>query len=431
MPIVLTERRHSPGASSFLGGTACNDRRGLGVRRFAAVLVTLTGLAGRHARERRGRPGRRPDRARPGLGDHLRLASPTTTCTSATARRCGSPGDTSITASRRLPRRRRQPAHVLRASGERHRLLGRPRALDPIERPGEHRHAASISRPSPAGSGSPAASYLGGTSVTVSGGIDTSGSMTGGSGAVVDRVIRAGRARRAVLPGGRQRAGRARLDPRQQRHAHRGPHDRRQRREHHQRRRRSTWPQRPAPVRIGGNVNANGRDATGGTGANVTLRGSDVRVGRIDASAGSGWSRRRRARRRRRHRREHLGHGHRLHRRARRRRARRATVRRAAATSRIASPRPDPRRHHLRGQRRRQLLATDGRRVDLDQRRRRRGRRAVHERRQPDGAASGTGPPGAASRSHRPARSRSTRSRPSAATAAVTACRAAPAARSR
>jgi hypothetical protein len=40
-------------------------------------------------------------------------------------------------------------------------------------------------------------------------------------------------------------------------------------------------------LRIAGNVNASGRDSSGGTGANVSLRGGDVRVGRVDASAGS------------------------------------------------------------------------------------------------------------------------------------------------
>jgi hypothetical protein len=41
------------------------------------------------------------------------------------------------------------------------------------------------------------------------------------------------------------------------------------------------------PLRINGNVNSSGRDASGGSGADVSLRGGDVRVGRIDASAGS------------------------------------------------------------------------------------------------------------------------------------------------
>lgn len=40
-------------------------------------------------------------------------------------------------------------------------------------------------------------------------------------------------------------------------------------------------------LRIGGNVDASGRDASGGSGADVSLRGGDVRVGRVDASAGS------------------------------------------------------------------------------------------------------------------------------------------------
>jgi hypothetical protein len=40
------------------------------------------------------------------------------------------------------------------------------------------------------------------------------------------------------------------------------------------------------PLRINGNVNSSGRDASGGSGADVSLRGGDVRVGRIDASAG-------------------------------------------------------------------------------------------------------------------------------------------------
>jgi hypothetical protein len=40
-------------------------------------------------------------------------------------------------------------------------------------------------------------------------------------------------------------------------------------------------------LRIGGNVYANGRGNSGGSGANVSLRGGDVRVGRIDVSAGS------------------------------------------------------------------------------------------------------------------------------------------------
>jgi hypothetical protein len=41
------------------------------------------------------------------------------------------------------------------------------------------------------------------------------------------------------------------------------------------------------PLNIHGNVNAGGRDSSGGNGASVTLRGTDVNVGQIDASAGS------------------------------------------------------------------------------------------------------------------------------------------------
>jgi hypothetical protein len=42
------------------------------------------------------------------------------------------------------------------------------------------------------------------------------------------------------------------------------------------------------PVSISGSVNASGRDGTGGSGNNVSLHGTDVRVGRIDASAATG-----------------------------------------------------------------------------------------------------------------------------------------------
>ena len=41
------------------------------------------------------------------------------------------------------------------------------------------------------------------------------------------------------------------------------------------------------PLNIHGNVNAGGRDSSGGNGASVTLRGTDVNVGQVDASAGS------------------------------------------------------------------------------------------------------------------------------------------------
>jgi hypothetical protein len=39
------------------------------------------------------------------------------------------------------------------------------------------------------------------------------------------------------------------------------------------------------PVSISGNVNASGRDGTGGSGNNVSLHGTDVRVGQVDASS--------------------------------------------------------------------------------------------------------------------------------------------------
>jgi hypothetical protein len=41
------------------------------------------------------------------------------------------------------------------------------------------------------------------------------------------------------------------------------------------------------PVNIHGNINASGRDGSGGAGAPVVVRGTDVRLGRVDASAGN------------------------------------------------------------------------------------------------------------------------------------------------
>jgi hypothetical protein len=140
-----------------------------------------------------------------------------------------------------------------------------------------------------AGSGTPrpgGSLFLSGASVTVSGGIDTSGSMAGGSGAVqilspgaialgapyYQASINAPGANVTVHGASVALTGDVDTAGSDANIISGAPVD---------------LASSTGALRIAGNINTSGRDSSGGTGANVSLHGTDVHVGRIDAGAGS------------------------------------------------------------------------------------------------------------------------------------------------